>query len=477
MLNNSDIVSQMRAVAELFMPTNTAKVRKSFKNMFIDVLILFIVMDKVNFTQLGVYGRRSEKTYRKHFEDGMEDTTSFNLALAKEYFANSIGVKAIAIDPSYISKSGKKTPGTGYFWSGAAGQAKWGLEILGIGIIDSRRHECIMLGAMQSPNNAALSTDMVCTDIGTPRFIMGREAISDWDVIKDEIPEDVLAKAGKRPYHHAADVETFKEQLREEKAGNKRFDLIQWYLHVIACIPKDVKDYTNTIVADAFFSKRNFVDGLERAGYKLVSRLRDDAVLMYIHKGLRDPKRRGAPKKYDGKVDINNLNTKVVFRIDNSYDDGGEVFTGVVYSKALKRKIKIVVWFSKDRKTHKIYFSNDLTLSGNDILRIYRTRFQEEFEFRQAKGFASLETCQARSYKKLMTHFNMSFTAVNCLKFAARSLGIPFSISNLKTLARGQYLMERFICVSGISPNSEIIKKLHNEVVALTTLSLKEEAA
>jgi hypothetical protein len=68
----------------------------------------------------------------------------------------------------------------------------------------------------------------------------------------------------------------------------------------------------------------------------------------------------------------------------------------------------------------------------------------------------------------------MSFTAVNCLKFAARSLGIPFSISNLKTLARGQYLMGRFICVSGISPDSEIIKKLHNEVVALTTLSLKE---
>ena len=122
MLNISDIVSQMRAVAGRFLPAGTAKVQKSFKNMFIDVLILFIVMDRVNFTQLGVYGRRSEKTYRKHFEDGMEDTVSFNLALAKEYFAGSVGVKAIAIDPSYISKSGKRTPGVGYFWSGAAGQ-------------------------------------------------------------------------------------------------------------------------------------------------------------------------------------------------------------------------------------------------------------------------------------------------------------------------------------------------------------------
>jgi hypothetical protein len=51
--------------------------------------------------------------------------------------------KAIAIDPSYISKSGKQTPWIGYFWYGYAGAAKRGLEILGIGLIDADNKDCI----------------------------------------------------------------------------------------------------------------------------------------------------------------------------------------------------------------------------------------------------------------------------------------------------------------------------------------------
>lgn len=48
--------------------------------------------------------------------------------------------KAIAIDPGYISKAGKHTTNIGYFWSGIAGAAKKGLEILGIGIMDIESH-------------------------------------------------------------------------------------------------------------------------------------------------------------------------------------------------------------------------------------------------------------------------------------------------------------------------------------------------
>ena len=38
----------------------------------------------------------------------------------------------IAFDPSYIYKTGKHTPGLGYFWSGCASKTKWGLEIGGV---------------------------------------------------------------------------------------------------------------------------------------------------------------------------------------------------------------------------------------------------------------------------------------------------------------------------------------------------------
>jgi hypothetical protein len=58
---------------------------------------------------------------------------SFNTSLAACHTGNSV---AIAFDPSYISKSGKRTPYLGHFWSGCTKMAKRGLEISGIGLID-----------------------------------------------------------------------------------------------------------------------------------------------------------------------------------------------------------------------------------------------------------------------------------------------------------------------------------------------------
>ena len=55
-------------------------------------------------------------------------------------------------------------------------------------------------------------------------------------------------------------------------------------------------------------------------------------------------------------------------------------------------------------------------------------------------------------------------------EMVAKQSGIPYSISNLKTLAHGQYLMNRFICVSGISADSDLIAKLNEEVFSLTTM-------
>ena len=60
------------------------------------------------------------------------------------------GKTALAFDPSFISKSGKKTPGVGYFWSGCAGKTKWGLEIAGLAAIDIENHSAFHLEAVQT---------------------------------------------------------------------------------------------------------------------------------------------------------------------------------------------------------------------------------------------------------------------------------------------------------------------------------------
>ena len=463
----SDIISQMGSLAEAFLSKHAAKLSKSFKTRFIETLILYVVMQKTNFTQLATFGSYNEKTYRNHFEKGGADTVAFNLGMAKDYFKDSIGIKALTIDPCYISKTGKHTPGLGLFWSGSAGQAKWGLEMLGVGIVDTFFHECFMLGGFQSPNISMFSSDAIDKQGDPVQYLVGSEAVTDIEHVKS-----VTGAKVKRPYHKSVvKAEIEKENSEEEE---HRFTLIDWYLHILASLNPAVYEYTKRVVADAFFAKKNFVDGLTNLGLKLVCRFRDDAALYYIYKGPKTGKP-GAPKKYDGKVDVKNLNMKVFHRIDYDFD-GGKCYVGVVYSKSLKQNVKVVVWISKDGSRHKIFFSNDLTLAGVDIVKIYRCRFLVEFEFRNAKGFASLEKCQARSTNKLRTHFNMSFTSLNCLKVAARESGVPYSISNLKTLVHGQYLMNRFICVSGISADSDLITKLNNEVFSMTTMQMEAAA-
>jgi hypothetical protein len=61
----------------------------------------------VNFTQLARFGRSCESRFRQNFRKSI-DWIAFNRTFLTD---ENDRLWAIAIDPSYISKSGKKTPG------------------------------------------------------------------------------------------------------------------------------------------------------------------------------------------------------------------------------------------------------------------------------------------------------------------------------------------------------------------------------
>lgn len=69
-----------------------------------------------------MYGKYTEQPYRQRFEKSF-DFISFNKKFVN---AHGSGHFAIAINPSFINKAGKKAPGIGY-WSGCAGAVKRGL--------------------------------------------------------------------------------------------------------------------------------------------------------------------------------------------------------------------------------------------------------------------------------------------------------------------------------------------------------------
>ena len=80
----------------------SAKLRKSFKTAFIQLMILYMVLPrKINFTQMSRYSDSSEQRFRQLFEREF-DWIQFNLFLMWQRFGESVRK---AIDASYISKS------------------------------------------------------------------------------------------------------------------------------------------------------------------------------------------------------------------------------------------------------------------------------------------------------------------------------------------------------------------------------------
>ena len=133
--------------------------------------------------------------------------------------------------------------------------------------------------------------------------------------------------------------------------------------------------------------------------------------------------------------------------------------------------IKLVLWISDNGKKHKLYFSTDINLPGKDVIETYRTRFQIEFNFRDAKQFTGFNQCQTRNLSKLKFNFNVSLIAVNVAKLVAKEKGICFSMASLKIMMHNAFLLQRFICVSGIKPNKRLNDKLFKELIEFATIA------
>jgi hypothetical protein len=214
-------------------------------------------------------------------------------------------------------------------------------------------------------------------------------------------------------------------------------------------------------VADAFFSNSTFYEGIRKYGFHLISRFRDDAHLCYLYEGERTGKP-GRPKLIDGKINYSHLdkNRMKLLCIEGLM---GKAYTLLAYSKSLKCKVRLVIWVMPGGK-HKLFFSTDTTLSGEEVLDFYRTRFQIEFCYRDAKNFTGLMDCQARDPWKLDFAFNASFASLNVSKLMMKERGMDYSMSNFKSLMVNTFLMKRIFSVSHYRPNQTLINHIFKEL-------------
>jgi len=359
------------------------------------------VRGRHNFLNMTRYSSMNESTFHVNYQKGF-DFKQFNLHLCNMFCEDE---RTVAFDPSHISKSGKHTPGCGYFWSGCAGKAKWGLDIGGFATIDIKNNTAMHFFAQQTLDNK-------------------------------EYPS-----------------------------------LLEYYTALVCLNAMDIKKISKYLVVDAYFSKNPFMDRVCGVGLEIITRLRDDANLVYPYVGPH-PKRKGRPTEFGAKFDPTNLDPAYFTCCIEEADF--RIYETTLYSVSMKRYLRIAVMHRYDKngdfKSHSIFCATDLNLSGIDIFVYYKSRFQIEFLYRDAKQYTGLEHCQSKDEMKLDFHFNTALTTVSLVK-AIYHLSqpieqrTPFSMADIKTQYFNELMFELIISKCGINPHLPKIIDIRRNVL------------
>lgn len=385
--------------------TDLSKYRRQFLT---HVLMLFLsVRHRINFLQLARHsGQYCEHSMRLHFEQFL-DFAAVNQPLIEQYGS---GHFLLALDASYLPKSGNATPGLGQFWSGSAGKALWGLELSLLSVIDVEQHTAWHLDAVQTPG------------------------------------------PGER--------------------ADKDLSLLDHYAQVVIWQAARCEQLSAYLAVDAYFAKRRFVSRIcGQTSLHVISLLRQDAHLRYRYRGAKAPGK-GRPRQYAGKINLAQPDFEY-FTLSHQ-DEEVRIYSGVVNCPFLKRDIKLAYTQYLDAAGqatgYKLYFSTDFNLPAWLIVRYYRLRYQQEFLIRDAKQFSGLTDCQARSTGKLDYHVNAALTAVNIAKAERRPLEevgrVAFSMADVKTRYHNQLLLDRFIAIlpegTKLTKNHPKVRQLYN---------------
>ena len=150
-----------------------------------------------------------------------------------------------------------------------------------------------------------------------------------------------------------------------------------------------------------YFGKITFVSAGVVAGLHLVGKLRFDAHLQWLYEGQY--RGVGRPRKFDGKVNFK----KDLGRFEqlDDWDAGVQVYTQVVFSKPLKRSIKVVMLRSVrgDKDSRVLLYSTDTALYAMRLIQYDKARFQIDFLFRDAKQHTGPGLTHFQSLRKEAT--------------------------------------------------------------------------
>ena len=350
---------------------------------------ILVLRGRVNFRNLSRYCDYSERTIARQFREPFDWPDFHQRVLMTALDTHSELVSAH--DASFIPKSGKQTFGLGHFFNGCASRAERGLEISTLAVVDVTRRCAFTLATGQTPP--------------------GEKATQ-------AAPEDTR-------------VDCYAQQLRAHRHR----------------LPPSITSHC----VDGYYAKKKYIDAVVSLDLHAITKLRSDADCWFLYTGPH-PKRRGARRKYAGKVNFQDLSRfeDLGTRADEPHL---HLYTAVVWHKTLQRRLRLVVLLNRKdpaKPRFIVLSSTDPDLNGHKLIDLYAARFQIEFLFRDSKQFTGLLDCQARAAAALDFHFNASLATLNLVR--AEDLGMQqgqaphgFSMASWKQCQFNERLLDLFM--------------------------------
>ena len=244
---------------------------------------ILVLRGRVNFRNLSRYCNYSERTIARQFRKPFDWPDFHQRVLLTALDPRSELISAH--DASFLPKSGKQTFGLGHFFNGCASRAERGLEMSTLAVVDVTRRCAFTLAVSQTPPGA--------------------------DTTQAE-PEDTR-------------VDFYKQQLCAHRHR----------------LPPSVTCHC----VDGYYAKKKYIDAVVSLDLHAITKLRSDADCVFLYTGPH-PKRRGARRKYAGKVNFQDL---------SRFEDLGpredephlHLYTAVVWHKTLKRRLRLVVLLNR----------------------------------------------------------------------------------------------------------------------------------
>nr|ACX49734.1 conserved hypothetical protein [uncultured marine bacterium 1k6] len=234
----------------------------------------------------------------------------------------------------------------------------------------------------------------------------------------------------------------------------------------------------DVFVGDGHYACEPMVTGLAARDLVLVSKLRRDAAL-WVPWTEPPTGRPGRPRKYAGRFDRSRIGELPLIELP---DEGPHLYHAQLYYKPFRKLLRVVFVLDADADPAEetqptTLFSTDPDMAPERIYRIYRDRFQIEFNFRDAKQHLGLAACQARTAERHHFHVNAVLAALTWtrleLRHAADRALARFSMANVKLKSFLEMVLQRLFDTDGLRPTLQKHTAALQELLALGQIEPK----